>query len=152
AVDPGRNARSRLNMSHPKDQPRSMWKNFAQSMLVLAIALLAALYSSSAGRDGRMGPAVVAAAIALGLAVWVAFRFVPRLAKNVDWKWLPFISRYRVTTAGWIYLGGVVIVIFAAVNTSNNLLYMVLSALLSVLLLSGVLSALNFRSLKFHLR
>jgi len=33
----------------------------------------------------------------------------------------------------------------AAINTANNLLYMVLSALLAVLILSGVLSALNFR-------
>jgi uncharacterized protein (DUF58 family) len=44
------------------------------------------------------------------------------------------------------------VVVFAAVNTANNLLYMVLSALLAVLLLSGFLSALNFRSLKITAR
>jgi uncharacterized protein (DUF58 family) len=41
-------------------------------------------------------------------------------------------------------------VVFAAINTANNLLYMVLSALLAVLVLSGFLSALNFRFLKLE--
>jgi uncharacterized protein (DUF58 family) len=43
-------------------------------------------------------------------------------------------------------------VVFAAVNTSNNLLYMVLSLLLSVVLLSGFLLELNFRFLETELR
>ena len=47
---------------------------------------------------------------------------------------------------------GTAIVILAAINTSNNLLYMVLSALLAVLLLSGFLSALNFRLMSFDIR
>jgi uncharacterized protein (DUF58 family) len=44
------------------------------------------------------------------------------------------------------------VVIFAAINTSNNLLYMVLSAMLAVLLLSGFLSALNFARLELDVR
>src|SRR5262249_11741119 len=46
----------------------------------------------------------------------------------------------------------VAIVVFAAVNTANNLLYMVLSGLLAVLMLSGFLSALNFRFIKIDIR
>jgi uncharacterized protein (DUF58 family) len=57
-----------------------------------------------------------------------------------------------MTRGGWIYFAAVGVVIFAAVNTSNNLLYMVLSALLAVLLLSGFLAGLNFRHLRIEVR
>src|SRR5262249_16693861 len=114
-----------------------MWKHFLKSIGLLTIAMLAALYSSSAGRDGRVAAAAVSAFLALGIAVCVAVRFVPSMASHVDWDWLPFRSRYRVTREGWIYLAAVAIVVFAAVNTANNLLYMVLSGLLAVLMLSG---------------
>ena len=66
-----------------------MWKNFSACIGLLTIALMAALYSSSAGRDGRDVAAGIAAFIALVIAVWVAIRFVPRLASRVDWDWLP---------------------------------------------------------------
>src|SRR5262249_55925748 len=109
-------------------------------------------YSSSAARDGRMVPAGISALIALGIAIWVAIRFVPRLASNVEWDWLPFISQYKVTREGWIYFGAVTVGVFAAINTANNLLYMVLSALLAVIVLSGFLSAINFRFLRMEAR
>ena len=57
----------------------------------------------------------------------------------------------RITREGGIFLAALLVVLSAAVNTSNNLLYMVLSALLAVLLLSGLLSILNFRSLEMEL-
>src|SRR5262245_33315206 len=119
-----------------------MWKNFMTSMGLLAVALVAALYSSGAGRDGRIVGAAISAVIALGIAAWVGIRFVPRLASHVDWRWLPIFSQYRVTREGCMYFVTVAVVVFAAINTANNLLYMVLSALLAVLILSGFLSAL----------
>jgi uncharacterized protein (DUF58 family) len=131
---------------------RAMWKHFSTSIGLLSIAMMAALYSSSAGRDGRLASAGVAALIALGIAIWVGIRFVPRLAANVEWDWLPFFSQYKVTKEGWIYFFAVTVVVFAAINTSNNLLYMVLSALLAVLLLSGFLSAINFRFVRIEAR
>jgi uncharacterized protein (DUF58 family) len=138
----------------PKDRNRhrSMWRHFATSIGLLTIALMAALYSSSAGQAGRLGPAAVSGLIALAIAVWVGVRFVPRLAAAVDWDWLPFFSYYQVTREGWIYLAAITIVVFAAINTANNLLYMVLSALLAVLTLSGFLSRLNFRLLQLDVR
>src|SRR5262247_4906281 len=129
-----------------------MWKNFMASIGLLTIAMVAALYSSSAGREGRVPAAAISALLALGIALWVGIRFVPRLASHVDWQWLPFISHYQITREGWIYFGAITIVVFAAINTANNLLYMVLSALLAVLSLSGILSALNFRLLRITVR
>jgi uncharacterized protein (DUF58 family) len=141
-----------LAMIPQDERHRSMWKNFSQSIGLLTIAMMAALYSSSVGRDGRLLAAVASASVALSISIWVGVRFVPRLAQGVDWYWLPFLSRYKVTQEGWMYFLAVVVVIFAAVNTSNNLLYMVLSALLAVLLLSGFLSTINFRFLDFDIR
>lgn len=129
-----------------------MWKSFLSSIGLLTIAMMSALYSSSATKDGRILASAVSAFVALGIAIWVALKFVPRLARGVDWEWLPFLTHYHTTKEGWLYFGGLIIVVFAAVNTANNLLYMVLSALLAVLLLSGFLSALNFRFLKITAR
>jgi uncharacterized protein (DUF58 family) len=136
----------------PDKQHRAIWKTFGSSILLLTAAMVSALYSSSATRDGRLVAAGISAGLALIVAFWVGIRFVPRLAANVDWDWLPFLSRYQITREGWLYFGAITIVIFAAINTSNNLLYMVLSALLAVLLLSGFLSGLNFRLIRLEAR
>ncbi len=143
---------SQLWDKFPDKRHRTMWKNFSTSIGLLTIAMMAALYSSSATRDGRVLSSVIGAFIALGIAIWVGVRFVPRLAASVDWDWLLFFSHYHITREGWIYFAAVTVVVFAAINTANNLLYMVLSALLAVLLLSGFLSGLNFRFLRMALR
>jgi uncharacterized protein (DUF58 family) len=130
---------------------RAMWKSFLCALGLLTIALIAALYSASASMSGHGGLAGVLAFLSLILALWVGVRYVPRLARNVDWNWMPFLTSYKVTKDGWIFFVTVLIVIFAALNTSNNLLYMVLSAMLAVLLLSGLISALNFSNLKVRL-
>ena len=122
------------------------------SIGLLAIAMMAALYSSNAARNGNAWSAGVSAVAALMIAIAVAIKFVPRLASHVDWHWLPFLSHYHITREGWIYFGAVAVVVFAAINTANNLLYIILSALLAVLILSGFLSALNYRSLGTAIR
>jgi uncharacterized protein (DUF58 family) len=129
-----------------------MWKHFMASIGLLAIAMMAALYSSNAARNGNAVSAGVSAVAALMIAIAVAIKFVPRLASHVDWHWLPFLSHYHITREGWIYFGAVGVVVFAAINTANNLLYIILSALLAVLILSGFLSALNFRSVGTAIR
>ena len=143
---------SKLRDRLPDQQHRAMWKNFGSAIGLLAIAMVAALYSSGAGRDGRLAGAAIGALIALIIAIWVGIRYVPRLAASVDWDWLPFFSLYQVTREGWMYFTAVTVVVFAAINTNNNLLYMVLAALMAVLLLSGFLSGLNFRYVRTDVR
>jgi uncharacterized protein (DUF58 family) len=63
---------------------------------------------------------------------------------------MPGLAQYKMTREGGIFLAAVFVVLAAAVNTSNNLLYMVLSALLAVLALSGILSAMNFKALEME--
>jgi uncharacterized protein (DUF58 family) len=133
----------------PGEEP--MWKSFLKSMGMLALAMLTALYSTSAASSGGMGAAVVAALISLAIAAWVGIRFVPQLARGVDWAWLPILTQYKITRDGGIFVGALLVVTSAAINTSNNLLYMVLSALLAVVLLSGLLSSVNFQFLEMEL-
>jgi uncharacterized protein (DUF58 family) len=128
-----------------------MWKSFLQSMGLLTIAMGAALNSAAASAAGNMPTTVISALISLLLAAWVGVRLVPRLARGVDWGWMPGLAQYKMTREGIIFLAAVFVVLAAAVNTSNNLLYMVLSALLAVLALSGVLSAINFKALEMEL-
>lgn len=53
----------------------------------------------------------------------------------------------RPTRAGWIFFALVFAVGFAALNTGNNLLYLVLSLMLAFLVLSGVLSEAALRDI-----
>jgi uncharacterized protein (DUF58 family) len=145
-------AREHRIKSAERRPQQGMWQSFMSSIGLLAVALLSALYSSSAAGDAQVFSAVMSALIALAIAIWVALRFVPRLARNVEWDWLALLARFKITREGWIYLVGVGIVIFAAINTSNNLLYMMLAAMLAVLLLSGFLSGLNYRNLDIQVR
>jgi len=128
-----------------------MWKSFLQSMGLLVIALVTALYSTAASAAGNLPATLVSALASLVIAAWVAFRFVPKLARGVDWGWMPGIAQYRITREGSIFFSALFVVLAAAVNTSNNLLYMVLSALLALLVLSGLLSAVNFKALEMEL-
>ncbi len=59
-------------------------------------------------------------------------------------------TRYkvRVNRAGVIFIGITIFLGVAAVNTANNLLYLVVSYMLSFMLLSGVLSLYNLRRLE----
>jgi uncharacterized protein (DUF58 family) len=53
----------------------------------------------------------------------------------------------RPTRAGWVFFGLVFAVGFAALNTGNNLLYLILSLMLAFLVLSGVLSESALRGI-----
>ena len=133
-----------------EESRQPMWKNFLKAIGLLVAALAVALYSSSAALEGDVTSTIVAAFASLGIAAWVGIRFVPRLADGVDWTWMPVLTQFRLTRDGGIFLGGLLVVLSAAVNTSNNLLYMVLSALLAVMLLSGLLAARNFKYLQME--
>ena len=74
-----------------------MWRNFGSSIGLLSIAMMAALYSSSAARDGRLVEAAISALVALAIALWVAIRFVPRLASNIESRIV--ITSVKNTTA-----------------------------------------------------
>jgi uncharacterized protein (DUF58 family) len=78
------------------------------------------------------------------------------LARGVAARWLRRRLRpprtLRPTRAGWLFFALTFGVGFAAMNTGNNLLYMVLSLLLAFLVLSGVLSESALRGIRVERR
>ena len=120
-------------------------------MLALAFALLLALYSSSAAEAGRMLLAGSTALAALAVAGWVAFTIVPVLARRTSIEWFSNPVDYRLTREGVVYLTGVFVVALAALNTGNNLLFMVLACLIAGILVSGVISQLVLRDVELRL-
>jgi hypothetical protein len=132
---------------------RPGWRNFGVAMLVLSAALVTALFSAAAAQDGRVGVAAVTTAISLGLAGWVAVVIVPRLARRTSLRWIVYQVDYRLTREGIVYLVAVFILVLAAVNTGNNLLFMILACSLAGILISGVLSrvVLTGLDLKFDM-
>jgi len=63
----------------------------------------------------------------------------PRLGDRLA-RWLRPPRQLRPTRAGWVFFALTFGVGFAAINTGNNLLYLVLALMLSFLVLSGVFS------------
>ena len=63
-------------------------------------------------------------------------------------SWFRLPRTLHVTGAGWKFLILTVVVGFAAVNTGNNLLYLVFGLMLSFITVSGILSELMLHKLK----
>ena len=130
---------------------RSSWRSFGIAMGALAMALFLALYSGAAAEEGHLLIAGMSAISALALAGWVALTLVPALARRTPLSWLGYQIDYKVTREGVAYLIGIVVVGGAAVNTGNNLMFMVLACLLAGLLISGLLSRVVLGSVDVRL-
>ena len=57
----------------------------------------------------------------------------------------------RINRSGTLYIALTVVIGFSAVNTGNNLVYLIASALLSYMLVSGLFGRNNLRRLQVHL-
>jgi len=126
---------------------------FFLSMAALTIALILALYSGAAAQLGNLFLASASALTALVVAGWVAVTLVPTLAKRTPLRWIGYRMEYRITRDGWIYILGIVLVALAAINTGNNLLFLILASLIASILMSGILSSITLAGveLKLHL-
>jgi uncharacterized protein (DUF58 family) len=116
------------------------WRAFFIAIGALAAALGLALFSSAATETGRLWLAGVSALAALGVAGWVAFTIVPVLARRTPLRWMSVHIDYRFTREGVVCVAGILVLALAAVNTGNNLLFMILASLLASILISGVVS------------
>jgi uncharacterized protein (DUF58 family) len=138
-------------MWHARD--RAGWRNFGIAILALTVAFFVALFSAAAAQEGRIWLAGITTLISLGIAAWVSIAIVPALARRTSLRWIAYQIDYRLTRDGIIYLSAVFVLILAAVNTGNNLLFLILACLLAGILISGVLSriVLTGIELKFDL-
>jgi uncharacterized protein (DUF58 family) len=124
---------------------------FFLSIAALSIAFVLALYSGAAARMGSLLLASATAMSALLVAGWVGVTLVPILARRTPLRWISYRMEYRLPREGWIYLGGIVLVALAAINTGNNLLFLILACLIASILMSGVLSSLTVMGVELNL-
>jgi len=124
-----------------------IWVRFLLAIFGLMLAFGAALFSTILGESGNLWGTIILASAALLLATFVGLTTVPYLARRVVASRVREAMDYDVTRAGLIYILISVVIGIAAINTGNNLLYVVVAALLSAILVSGIASALVLRSL-----
>ena len=124
---------------------------FFLSIVALGVAMILALYSGAAAQLGHFALASTSALTALLVAAWVAVTLVPILARRTPLRWISYRMEYRLTREGWIYLAGIVLVSLAAVNTGNNLLFLILACLISSILMSGILSSVTLAGVEMRL-
>jgi uncharacterized protein (DUF58 family) len=124
---------------------------FLLSMVALSAALVLALYSGAAAELGQVGLASTSALVALAVAGWVGVTLVPVLAKRTPLRWIGYKMEYRITREGWIYLAGILLVALPALNTGNNLLFLILASLIAIILMSGILSSITLSGIEMRL-
>jgi uncharacterized protein (DUF58 family) len=129
-----------------------VWVRFLLAIVGLGLAFGAALFSTVSRDSGNLWATLILASTALVLAVIVGLTTVPYLARRVAGSRLRDAFDYEVTRAGIIYVAVVLLIGVAALNTGNNLLYIVVAAMLAAILVSGVASAMVLRHLQLDVR
>ena len=125
---------------------------FFLSMSALTVALVLALYSGAAAELGRLRLASISALTALLVAGWVGVTLVPVLARRTPLRWLGYKMEYKITREGWLYVFGIILISLAALNTGNNLLFLILASLIAIILMSGILSSITLSGVAMRLQ
>jgi len=129
-----------------------MWVRFLLAIVGLTLAFGAALFSTVSRESGNLWATLVLASAALLLAVIVGLTTVPYLARRVAAAGIRDAFDYDVTKVGIVYVALVMTIGIAALNTGNNLLYIIVAAMLAAILVSGFASALVLRALELDVR
>jgi uncharacterized protein (DUF58 family) len=129
-----------------------VWAKFLLALVGLGLAFAAALFSTVSRDAGNLWGTVILASISLLLAALVGLVTVPYLARRVAMERLRETFNYEVTRAGVVYVLVTLVIAIAALNTGNNLLYIVVAAMLAAILVSGLVSALVLRWLELDVR
>jgi uncharacterized protein (DUF58 family) len=124
------------------------WRRFFLALFALTFSFFLAVYSSALRDTGRLRAAFWSAVFALVLAGIVSVKVVPYLARRTALeRWMIKIE-FEFTREGAIYLLLIAVIAVAALNTGNNLLFMILASLLAGILVSGILSHLVLTDLE----
>ncbi len=129
-----------MNQHLERPLHRTAWRRSFLALSGLALAFFLALYATGLREQGQYARATAAAAISLLLAGVAAGYLVPYLERRTAIeRWMTKIE-YEVTREGVVYLLLIVAIVVAALNTGNNLLFIILACLLSGIVVSGILS------------
>lgn len=127
-------------------------RELAKAAALLGTALFFALQSQSAVHHGARLAGAIFAVMALLLAAIGAVTIVPPLVRKALFPRRPLPFSFSITPEGALYIIAVFVLSLAAINTGNNLLFIILSTLLSTIIVSGVVSrnSLKHVSLSLH--
>jgi uncharacterized protein (DUF58 family) len=128
-----------------------VWIKFLLALVGLGLAFAAALFSTVSRDSGNLWATVILASLSLALATLVGLVTVPYLARRVAVERLRESFDYDVTRAGIVYVLVTLVIGIAALNTGNNLLYIVVAAMLAAIIVSGYVSALVLRYLELDI-
>jgi uncharacterized protein (DUF58 family) len=128
-----------------------VWVRFLVAIAGLMLAFAAALFSTVSSESGNTWATIILASAALLLAMLVGLTTVPYLARQVVTARIRDAMDYDVTRAGVIYMVTTVLIGIAAINTGNNLLYIIVAAQLAAILVSGIASAMVLRHLELDI-
>lgn len=128
------------------------WMRFLCAVAGLALAFLAAVFSTAFRESGNLFATLVLASLALLLAAAVGMVTVPYLARRVEARRVREALDFEVTKTGAAYALVVLVIGIAALNTGNNLLYVIVAAMLAAIAVSGIASALCLRGLELDLK
>lgn len=115
--------------------------------LALALALIAAMASSSARRNDDIPLSVGLSLVSLALAAFAGWASIPRLLRSINILRLFSSLHFRINQGGALFLGFIFLISLAAMNSGNNLLFLLLAVFLSIILSSGIYSRINLRGI-----
>jgi uncharacterized protein (DUF58 family) len=141
---PGTNPSSSV-IPHPSSFAR--WRNAILGTLLVLSGLGAALVTIVARQTDNYVLSAGAAILSLISAALMLIFIVPPLARSARLEVTRFDLPIEVTSGGGIFLLILLVVGFAAWNTGNNLLFLVLSLLCSTLFVGGVAARASLRDL-----
>ncbi len=125
----------------------SRWRNAILGTLLVIGGLSAAAVTLLARHSDNYPLSAAAAILSLVSAVLMLIFVVPPLARSARLEVKRFDFPLEVTSGGLIFILIVFVVGFAAWNTGNNLLFMILSLLCSSLFVGGVAARASLRDL-----
>ncbi|MBI3654468.1 MAG: DUF58 domain-containing protein [Acidobacteria bacterium] len=131
---------------------RQAIRDFFITVFFLGLAFVVAMLSSIAADQYNPQLAAIAAGISLLLAAVGAAYIIPRLARNIRLEMLRFAVRTTVTVEGVLFVVFLVVIGFAAWNTGNNLLYLVLSAMIAFLIAANFIGRVSIGEVSVQLR
>jgi len=129
-----------------------VWVKFLLALVGLGLAFGTALFSTVSRDAGNVWATVILASTSLLLAALVGLVTVPYLARRVAVERMRESFDFDVTRAGIVYVLVTLVIGIAALNTGNNLLYIVVAAMLAAILVSGLVSAWVLRYLELDVR
>ena len=122
-------------------------------MLALSgLASVLVLLSKIAARRGEATAAIFYSISAVCVSVIIALTLVPRLLRRLhaSRQWTPL--SFSITREGGVYILGIFLLSAVAINTGNNLLFLILSALLAAIITSGIVARLSLRSVSISMQ